>query len=326
MPCQHGVAVHPKLPRPRGHNLSPIGPASPAMASASPPPQVVPAEPWRILRWRSRHLAHREQLAEEVALTMLRIPAGSFLMGAAEKEADSRDSERPVHRVALAEFLLAQTPITQAQWRAVAQWQRPEPDGAEDWPDTLDPDPVGKLQGAGRLRGDHRPVVNVSWRDALDFCQRLRLRSGKNYTLPSEAQWEYACRAGTTTPFYFGETISSELANYNGNYAYGDSPKGEYRKQTSDVEMFPANAWGLHDMHGNVWEWCADHWHDNYVGAPEDGRPWMDENAKEDKSRLLRGGSWDIHPRYCRSAYRFNNLPGLRNVIIGFRVCCLPQD
>ena len=326
MPCQHGVAVHPKLPRPRGHNLSPIGPASPAMASASAPQQTVPAEPWRILRWRSRHLAHREQLAEEVALTMLRIPAGSFLMGAAETEADSRDNERPVHRVTLGEFLLAQTPVTQAQWRAVAQWQRPEPDGAEEWPQTLDPDPVGKLQDAERFRGDQRPVVNVSWNEAMAFCQRLRLRTGKNYTLPSEAQWEYACRAGTTTPFHFGETISSELANYDGNLAYGEGPKGEYRKQTSDVGMFPANAWGLHDMHGNVWEWCADYWHPNYKEALEDERPWMDVNAKESIFRLLRGGSWCNLPRGCRSASRGLNRPAIRYDGLGFRVCCLPQD
>ena len=271
--------------------------------------------------------ASAPQQTEEVALTMLRIPAGSFLMGAAEKEADSRDSERPVHRVTLAEFLLAQTPITQAQWRAVAQWQRPEPVGNEEWPDTLDPDPVGKLQGAGRLRGDQRQVVNVSWRDALDFCQRLRLRSGKNYTLPSEAQWEYACRAGTTTPFYFGETISSELANYNGNYAYGDSPKGEYRKQTSDVEMFPANAWGLHDMQSNVWEWCFDHWHDNYVGAPDDCRPWLEKDDLElPRERVMRGGSWNSEAVECSAACRSFSAPHVTDEKIGFPVVCLPYS
>lgn len=132
------------------------------MASASAPQQTVPAEPWRILRWRSRHLAHREQLAEGVALTMLRMPAGSFLMGAPESEAHSSDNERPVHTVTLAEFLLAQTPITQAQWRAVAHWQRPALDGAEEWPETLDPDPVARFADAERFLGDQRPVVNVS--------------------------------------------------------------------------------------------------------------------------------------------------------------------
>jgi formylglycine-generating enzyme required for sulfatase activity len=101
---------------------------------------------------------------------------------------------------------------------------------------------------------------------------------------------------------------------------------GEYREQTTDVASFRANAWGLHDMHGNVWEWCADHWHANYDGAPEDGRPWLEENAPEDISRLLRGGSWVYLPRYCRSAYRGRNLPDDRDSYWGFRVCCLPQD
>jgi len=294
------------------------------MASASPPPQAVPAEPWRVLRWRSRHLAHCEQLAKGVALTMLRMPAGSFLMGAPETEAASRDNERPVHRVTLAAFLLAQTPITQAQWRAVAQWQRPEPDGAEEWPETLDPDPVARLDDAERWMGPQRPVVNVSWRDAMAFCERLRLRTGKNYTLPSEAQWEYACRAGTTTPFHFGKTISSELANYNGPATYGDGPKGEFRGQTTDVGMFPANAWGLHDMHGNVWEWCLDHWHPDHKGAPSDGRAWL--SGDDQSARLLRGGSWGGHPGFCRSACRGSSHPDYRSGNLGFRVCCLPQD
>jgi formylglycine-generating enzyme required for sulfatase activity len=231
--------------------------------------------------------------------------------------------------VTLREFLLGQTPVTQAQWRAVAQWQRPEPDCAEEWPETLDPDPVEKLANAERFRGDHRPVVAVSWQDALAFCQRLRLRSGKNYTLPSEAQWEYACRAGTTTPFHFGQTISSELANYNCTKTYADGPKGKYREQTTDVGMFPGNTWGLQNMHGNAWEWCADHWHESYAGAPEDGRGWIDEVASANqaqKSRLLRGGSWINSPGLCRSAYRGVNRPDDRFRDVGFRVCCLPQD
>ena len=286
------------------------------------------AEAWRIMRWRSRHWAHREQLAEGVALTMLRIPAGSFEMGAPETEAESLEQERPVQRVTLGEFMLAQTPITQAQWRAVAAWQRLEQEDQELWPKSLDPDPVPKLRDPGRFQGEQRPVVYVSWHDAMAFCQRLRLRSGKNYTLPSEAQWEYACRAGTTTPFHCGATISTKLANYDGRKVYGDGEKGDYRQQTVDVASFPANPWGLHDMHGNVWEWCADHWHSNYEGAPEDGRACIDEGAKEDplKRRLLRGGSWGSFPGSCRSADRGNDHPYNRDNFIGFRVCCLPQD
>jgi formylglycine-generating enzyme required for sulfatase activity len=193
----------------------------------------------------------------------------------------------------------------------------------------LDADPVAKLDDAERFAGERRPVVNVSWHDAMAFCQRLRLRTGKNYTLPSEAQWEYACRAGTTTPFHFGDTTSTKLANYNGNQVYGDGEKGQFRIQTTDVASFPANPWGLGDMHGNVREWCADHWHENYEGAPEDGRAWIEEETKDDKniikSRLLRGGSWYLIPRDCRTAYRDDGPPDFSIYGVGFRVCCLPQ-
>jgi formylglycine-generating enzyme required for sulfatase activity len=294
---------------------------------ASPPPAKAPLpERWRILRWGSRQLAYREPLAEGVSLTMLRIPAGSFWMGAPEGEAGSKAAERPVHRVTLGEFLLGQTPVTQAQWRAVAKWERQENEDEGKWPPKLDPDPVARLDDPYIFRGDQRPVVTVSWKEATAFCQRLRLRTGKNYTLPSEAQWEYACRAGTTTPFHFGATISTELANYDGQTAYGDGPKGIIRRQTTPVGIFPANSWGLQDMHGNVWEWCADHWHDNYKGAPEDGRAWLDENADEDQRRLSRGGAWLLEPQDCRSAYRIWWHPDDDDWDRGLRVCCLPQD
>jgi formylglycine-generating enzyme required for sulfatase activity len=183
----------------------------------------------------------------------------------------------------------------------------------------LDPDPSS-------FEGDQRPVESISWNEAMEFCRRLSLRTGRQYTLPSEARWEYACRAGTSTPFHFGETISTKLANYDGSYTYADGPKGEYRIHTTQVGNFPANAWGLHDLHGNVWEWCADYWHANYQGAPEDGRAWLYGKSKEDEYRLLRGGSWGHNPGYCRSAYRFRGHPGSRSGSWGFRVCCLPQD
>jgi len=147
-------------------------------------------------------------------------------------------------------------------------------------------------------------------------------RTGRRYTLPSEAQWEYACRAGTTTPFAFGETITPDLANYDGNFTYGEGRKGEFREQTTPVGMFPANAWGLQDMHGNVWEWCLDHWHESYEGAPEDGSAWLSEGGE---SRLLRGGSWRLDPGNCRSACRGLNLPDSASYSLGFRVVCLPQ-
>jgi formylglycine-generating enzyme required for sulfatase activity len=138
--------------------------------------------------------------------------------------------------------------------------------------------------------------------------------------LPSEAEWEYACRAGTTTPFHFGDTITTELANYNGNYTYGSAPKGEYRQKTTDVGTFPPNAFGLYDMHGNVWEWCQDDWHENYISAPIDGSAWIIGN--DNLIKLLRGGSWSYNPEKCRSAYRHYNIRDNHYFNLAFRVVC----
>ena len=276
---------------------------------------------------------------EAEALTLLWIPPGRFWMGSPETEPERRDSEGPQHLVQLQGFFMSQTPITQAQWREVAGW---EEGPGEQWGREMKLDPsrfqskegqendeVHLLQGESNT--DQRPVEQVSWKDAMEFCHRLSQRTDRTYTLPSEAQWEYACRAGTTTPFCFGDMISPELANYDGNYAYADGPKGIYRKQTTPVGLFPANAWGLQDMHGNVWEWCLDEWHESYKGAPSDGRAWVDaaegEKSKESvKTRLLRGGSWGDDPRYCRSACRSHGRPGDAGAdVVGFRVVCLPQ-
>ena len=282
--------------------------------------------------------------AAPLSLTLVEIPAGSFLMGSPQEEPQRSDDEGPQHEVTLESFFISQTPITQAQWREVALWQeRP----GERWGRQLETDPsvFQSKQGQdnnklrlleGESKTDHRPVERVSWEDAMEFCHRLSLRSGRSYTLPSEAQWEYACRAGTKTPFCFGDTISPELANYDGNYAYGnadadaDGPKGIYREQTTPVGMFPANAWGLQDMHGNVYEWCLDEWHENYEGAPIDGKAWLDATEGEKSNeigntRLLRGGSWVSLPRYCRSACRNHGQPGNAFNRVGFRVVCLPQ-
>jgi formylglycine-generating enzyme required for sulfatase activity len=159
----------------------------------------------------------------------------------------------------------------------------------------------------------------VSWQDAAAFCKKLSQQTGRTYRLPSEAEWEYACRAGITTPFHFGATITTDLANYICN-SYGNGPKGVYRRQTTDVGSFPPNVFGLHDMHGNVWEWCADHWHDNYDGAPTDGTAWL--SSDESESRLLRGGSWSSLPWNCRSAHRFRYARDFRNCGFGFRLVC----
>jgi formylglycine-generating enzyme required for sulfatase activity len=190
--------------------------------------------------------------------------------------------------------------------------------------------PLNPSKFSGQPDSDQRPVERVSWHLAIEFCQRLDsllpAGSGMRFTLPSEARWEYACRAGTNTPLAFGETITPDLANYNGNDVYDKGHPGEYREQTTPVLSFPANPWGLQDMHGNVWEWCLDHWHGNYEGAPIDGSAWLHQNPDESGARrLLRGGSWSRNPGGCRSAVRNRNTPNLANGRVGFRVLCLPQ-
>ncbi len=167
-----------------------------------------------------------------------------------------------------------------------------------------------------RFKGAKKPVENVSWEQAKEFCAIISQSSGKTYRLPSEAEWEYACRAGTTTPFHFGSTITTAIVNYDGNYPYVSAPKGEYRQQTTNVGIFPPNAFGLYDIHGNVWEWCEDTWHDNYNGAPTDGSAWVSENNQ----KMLRGGSWVSHAINCRSAYRGWGVRDHRNDNVGFRV------
>ncbi|MCU0567217.1 MAG: formylglycine-generating enzyme family protein [Oculatellaceae cyanobacterium Prado106] len=261
-----------------------------------------------------------ETLTEDLTLELVKIPGGSFLMGSSEEELESRDSERPQHEVTLSEFYMGKFPVTQAQWQFVAGLPQVERE--------LDPDPA-------RFKGSDRPIECVSWFDAVEFCDRLSQLTGRTYRLPSEAEWEYACRAGTTTPFHFGETIDSEIANYcaqdekigDTTYPgkYGRGRLGEYRKQTTPVGSFQvANEWGLYEMHGNVWEWCGDRWHSNYEGAPTDGSAWIDEIESESDYRVLRGGSWIVNPRNCRSASRYFYVAGFRvNFNFGFRVVCL---
>jgi formylglycine-generating enzyme required for sulfatase activity len=271
---------------------------------------------WVIRRSRRATWGYTEPLNNEINLEMILIPGGSFLMGAPEHEPESFDRERPQHQVTLKPFYMGRYAVTLAQWRVVAGYPQIERE--------LNPNP-------SRFKGDNRPVENVSWDDATEFCQRLSAQTGRQYKLPSEAQWEYACRAGTTTPFHFGETITTDLANYRGtddsklkwSGSYGLGPKGEYREQTTDVGSFPANVWGLHDMHGNVWEWCLDDWHPNYEGAPDDGTAWIDSN-RANTNRELRGGSWDDDPRSCRSACRLYYFPRDGFIyIVGFRVVCV---
>jgi formylglycine-generating enzyme required for sulfatase activity len=259
------------------------------------------------IQWERRQAEYFiEDLGDKITLEMVAIPSGKFLMGSPKTELGRHESESPQHEVTVSPFLMGKYPITQAQWRSVAALPQIKRE--------LKADP-------SHFKGHNLPVEQISWYEAVEFCDRISKQTGKHYRLPSEAEWEYACRAGTTSPFHFGETITSDLANYNAEEIYADGYKGQYRKTTTPVgSLNVANAFGLYDMHGNVWEWCADHWHDNYDSAPINGIPWMNQSENDNQNRLLRGGSWLNAPRYCRSAYRYDLEPDFRYYYIGFRV------
>ena len=243
-----------------------------------------------------------EILPKSILLEMVKIPAGSFLMGTEEAEVirlckeyeyekDWYKNEMPQYRVNLQEFYLGKYPITQEQYQAV----------------------IGNNPSKFK-NNPKNPVETVSWDDAQAFCQKLSAKTGKKYRLPSEAEWEYACRAGTQTRYYFGnnEYQLGEYAWYRDNSGSKPHPVGQKKP----------NNWGLYDMHGNVWEWCEDGWHENYQNAPTDGTAW-NENHSVTNPRVLRGGSWLNNPRNCRSAARFNF--SSRYAYNGFRVVS-PQD
>jgi formylglycine-generating enzyme required for sulfatase activity len=259
-----------------------------------------------------------ENLGNNIDLTMVLIPPGHFWMGSPSTELERRENEGPQHRVTIAQpFFMGQHPVTQAQWRQVSKM-----------PQIKRPFPVN----SAHFKGDKLPIEDISWLAAEEFCLRLSANTPHAYRLPTEAEWEYACRAGTTTPFHFGQTIDTELANYigtdykeaNSSGDYGRGIPGEYRKKTTPVGTFSANNFGLYDMHGNVWEWCLDHYHDSYEGAPVDGSAWVNSTAKENSPRILRGGSWVNDPDRCRSAYRFGDDTDLHDFNCGFRVVYSP--
>ncbi len=273
-----------------------------------------------------------QDLGQGVQLDMVQLPGGRFLMGTEEAEIERLCKEydrewfrweSPQHSVQVPAFLMGKTPVTQDQWRVVVtQVGKIVRD--------LNPDP-------SRFKGGNRPVEQVSWSDAVEWCARLSKLTGKEYRLPSEAEWEYACRGGTTTPFAFGEALTTDLANYDGNYTVAEEAKGQYREETTPVASFPPNGFGLYDGHGNVWEWCFDPFHDNYQGAPGDGRVWDEtvtdnryqkpsENLRvllkeSDKKYVLRGGSWFNSPVLCRCALRYHNSRDDFSDGLGFRVC-----
>ena len=245
-----------------------------------------------------------EKLDDEVVLEMAVIPSGTFLMGASENEEGRIEDELPQHYVNVNFFLLGKYPVTQAQWRFVSCLPRIERE--------LEHNP-------SRFEGVDYPVDTVSWKDVLEFCARLSTKTGYTYRLPSEAEWEYACRATTENPFHFGETITSKLANYNGRKSYAYEGEGIFRQQTTPIDYFRfPNSFGLYDMHGNVWEWCGDPWHNSYEEAPTHGIVWTSNGEKS--YRVMRGGSWNSSPIFCRSGYRMKGELEQRGDGIGFRV------
>ena len=245
---------------------------------------------------KSRHTAEQvtEDLGNGVSLPMLIIPSGIFQMGS-PRHLGNLD-EQPQHMVTIKSFLMGRFLVTQRQWKSV----------------------MGKLLPC-RFKGDDLPVERVSWNDAQKFCQGLSQKMGQAYRLPSETQWEYACRAGTATPFSFGETLTVDVANFNGEHIFCEEPRGFYFHATNEGGKFPPNAFGLCDMHGNLWEWCADTWLDDYASSPRDGSPYQ---AKGDRYRVARGGSWHEPPGLCRSAARLRVLQSDADEVMGFRVVC----
>jgi formylglycine-generating enzyme required for sulfatase activity len=245
------------------------------------------------------------------------LPTGRFQMGSPEHErkiamaAGSQKGwlarELPQHWVGIGKpVAMGRYPVTVGEWRVFVRASGWQPSGEVNW------------EAPGFAQTDAHPVVGVNWYDAIEYVRWLSEATGRSYRLPSEAEWEYACRAGTKTAFSFGDTISTDQANYDGNFTYNGGARGDYRRGTTPVGMFPPNPWGLYDMHGNVWEWVQDVVHDNYEGAPLDGSAW--EAGGDQARRILRGGSWLYNPRYLRSALRNGFSSALSNDIVGFRV------
>jgi formylglycine-generating enzyme required for sulfatase activity len=247
---------------------------------------------------RAHHQAQMfvEDLGKGVHLELAAIPGGAFTMGS--PEGSGYEDETPRHQVLVAPFWMAKYPVTQQQWRVL-----------------MGDNPYC------RFKGDRLPVEYVSWTQAQEFCRRLAKVTGRAYQFPAEAQWEYACRAGSQAPFYCGETITTDYANYCGEHIFSSEPEGLYRHTTTPVGSFPPNAFGLYDMAGNLWEWCADAWHPNYRGAPVTGSAW--ETGGDPSCRVTRGGSWHEIPGHCRSAVRVRFEAAFGDEQVGFRVVLL---
>jgi eukaryotic-like serine/threonine-protein kinase len=242
----------------------------------------------------------QEELSKEIFLTMVRIPSGKFMMGSPPNEEGQEIAEQPQHLVNIPEFYLGETQITQIQWNAIM------------------PERAVKIGSNSQI-----PIDSLSWLDAIEFCERLSKKTGYNYRLPSESEWEYACRGKSTNAFAYGDTILPEIVNYNAEYPYKKAAKGNCRHKATFVKTFYPNQFGLYDMHGNLWEWCLDEWFPDYVGAPTDGSARGNILTRSgDSQKVIRGGSWFTPARNCRAASRTSLFSSFRHNHYGFRVVC----
>jgi formylglycine-generating enzyme required for sulfatase activity len=248
-------------------------------------------------------------ITNSIGMKLVYIPPGKFLMGSPRSELE-RSGDELQHEVEITQgFFMGAFHVTQEQYQKIMGTN----------PSYFSSTGNARDRVAG-LDTQRFPVENSSWKEAKKFCSQLSAKEGKTYRLPTEAQWEYACRAGTTTPFYFGATISTDQANYSGDFVYGNGQKGVFRGRTTEVGSFPPNAFGLYDMHGNVWQWCED-WYDAkyYENSPQ-ADPL---NATPGKDRVLRGGASDSLPKSCRSARRLSDAPDAFSSDFGFRIVLL---
>lgn len=246
----------------------------------------------------------RNPLRKLLPLRMIKIPAGEFMMGSPASEPHHDDQEGPQRKIQVPSFYLGAFTITQRQYEII-----------------MGSNPSYFTDDQGK-DGANLPVEQVTWQDADAFCKKLSEMSGRTYRLPSEAEWEYACRASTTTPFCFGETLTTEIANFFADFSFTENYEENYRNTPVAVDSFWPNGFGLYNMHGNVFEWCADDYHENYKNAPKSVAPWISGQAQATK--MMRGGSWFNDTPYCRSAARDKNTQiGLSNAS-GFRVVCEP--
>lgn len=242
----------------------------------------------------------QEELGAGIFLTMVKIPAGKFMMGSPANEEGGSAHEQPQHQVKIPEFYLGQTQVTQAQWAAIF------------------PDKSVKFGNNSQL-----PIDSINWLDAIEFCDRLTQTTGRKYRLPSESEWEYACRAETTSPFAYGDAIVPTVVNYDGEQPYELAPKGLFRQKATPVATFPPNHFGLYDMHGNLWEWCLDEWFDHYHGVPTDGSAMGAIDPRDGQQyRVVRGGSWFSAGQTCRAASRTSLIASFRHYHYGMRVVC----